>query len=242
MCGRIVLVGAPRDIADTFVLDQVPDLVPSFNIPPGGVIASVTAGLDGKARILRKLVWGLVPPGPRHTGTAPRLINARAETIARKAAFAESFAKRRCLIPVNGFYEWKKNGDHNQPFLIRRTNGGLFALAGIWNHWEYPGGKSLDACAIITTTAAPFMSAIHHRMPLVIPPVHWQTWLAAPGEESHLHTLLEQPAQPDLITHPVDPRVSDPGFDQPECLESWHPGHDGQLDMFSLPDKDHDHD
>ncbi len=233
MCGRIVLTSPPRDIAEVFALGDIPGIKPRFNIPPGGPIAAILAEPTNRDRVLRLLSWGLVPTGPRHTGEAPRLINARAESITRKNTFAASFAHRRCLIPVNGFYEWKQQAGKAQPFLIRRTDRGLFALAGIWDRWEFPGGKVQDSCAIITTAAAEFMKAIHHRMPAIIRPEHWQTWLTAPADQAGTCEKFLGPASPELITHPVDPRVGDPGFDGPECLAPWRGGHDGQLDLFA---------
>lgn len=231
MCGRIVLSKSPREIAAAFGLGEVPDLAPRFNIAPGGIISVIMSG--DKDRVLRRLVWGLAPPPGGRPGPGPRLINARSETIDRRETFAESFARRRCLVPVDGFYEWKKSGGKSQPYLVRRRDAGLFALAGIWDRWEYPGRQVTEACAIITTAAAAFMRPIHHRMPVVLAPEHWTRWLRSdPAEAAACKSLLVADESGDLLAHPVDPRMGNPEFDEPRCLETWRPGHTGQLDLF----------
>ncbi len=243
MCGRIVLNSPPGEIAVEFSLTALPELAPRYNIPPGGPVAAIMAGQGERDRVLRLLTWGLVSPDVRWRDTAPRLINARAETIARKAAFAESFARRRCLIPVNGFYEWKKTGGRAQPFLIHRRDGGLFALAGIWNRWEYPGGRILEACAIITTEAADFMREIHRRMPVLIAAAQRELWLHGSADDADAQVRSMVPEETGALTaHAVDPRVGDPAFDEPRCLEPWRPGHAGQLALFGPQDEDESHD
>lgn len=239
MCGRIVLSKSPAEVAAFFGLGDVPDLRPRFNIPPGGPIAAVLA--DGPDRVLRLLQWGISAPGPGRGGKAPQLINARGETIARKPAFAASFADRRCLIPVNGFYEWKPERGRKQAFLVRRRDGGLFALAGIWDTWEYPGGAVREACAIVTSAASGFMRPIHHRQPVIVAPADWPGWLgAAAASAAELRDMMAPRDSEDMIAHPVDPRVGNPDFDAPACLEPWRPGREGQLDLFASEEgKDH---
>ncbi len=231
MCGRIVLIASAQDMTREFGLADPPRIPPRYNIPPAGPVAAILA--EGPDRVLRFLQWGIQTPGPGRGGGSLRMINARAETIAHKTTFAEAFARRRCLIPVNGFYEWKRTGRRARPFLIRRPTGGLFTLAGIWSRWEYPGARVLDACAIITTEAADFMRDIHHRMPVVIAPGQRQKWLETPPAQATSCEPLLRPVTGDLIAHAVDPRVGSPDFDEPACLEPWRPGREGQLDLFA---------
>jgi len=232
MCGRIVLSKSPREIAEFLGLDGLPAWRPRYNIPPGGPITALLA--EGKDRILRLLQWGISAPGPGRGGKTPQLINARGETVARKPAFAESFARRRCLIPVNGFYEWKPDRGRKQAFLIRRRDGGLFTLAGIRDRWEYPGGQVRESCAIITSAAADLMKPLHHRQPVIVASADWSGWLgAAPCSGAELQELLASRDTAGMMAHPVDPRVGNPAFDEPACLESWQPGRQNQLDLFA---------
>lgn len=233
MCGRINLTSAPHALAETFFLDEVPDLVPRYNISPGQEIAAVLPGGPGAGRLFRPLMWGLHPPRRPGEESGPRLINARAETVARKTSFAESFRERRCLIPVTGFYEWKKNGALRQPFLFRRRDHGLFALAGLWSRWEFPGGRREENGTILTCAANSLMRPVHHRMPVILPPSAWSAWLDSPAHEADGLQELLQPATPgELVAHPVTRRVNRPEFDDPACLEPVPEEGDNQLALF----------
>lgn len=236
MCGRIMLTSPPHVLAEAFYLDLVPDLAPRFNIAPGGPLAAVLPQPDGPGRIIRLLDWGLVPPWSRNPSGGPKLINARGETITGKPAFAESFIHRRCLIPVDGFYEWQKRGKDRQPFLMRRKDKGVFALAGVWARWEYPGQRTLETCAVVTTEANSLMRPIHHRMPVILPPGDWKLWLDLDPAKADLCLALLRPAPvEDLLAYPVTPRVNRPEFDRPECAEPvWDDG-PGQLNLFGGP-------
>ena len=233
MCGRIVLTAAPHALAETFFLDQVPEVEPRFNICPGQEVGAVLVHPDSAGRRFRILQWGLVPPGGGRPDMGPRLVNARSETVAQKRSFANSFATRRCLIPVTGFYEWKKMGTARQPYLFRRKDSGLFALAGLWASWEYPGSKTRKSCTILTTSANSLMRPIHHRMPVILPRDDWKFWLDLPGDKADLLLAMLQPAPADeLLAHPVSRRVNRSDFDGPECLEPVQNDGGGQLPLF----------
>jgi putative SOS response-associated peptidase YedK len=233
MCGRITLSSAPHALAETFFLDQVPDVEQRFNISPGQEIGAVVANPESTGHRYRMLNWGLVPPGTPDPRTGPKLINARSETVAQKRSFADSFASRRCLIPVTGFYEWKKEGTIRQPYLFRRKDSGLFALAGLWASWEYPGGQAMDTCTVLTTGANALMRRVHHRMPAILPAKDWKFWLDLPAQKADLLLAMLQPAPADeLLAHPVTPRMNRPDFDGPECLEPVRNDHGGQLPLF----------
>lgn len=232
MCGRINLTAAPHALAETFFLDQVPVVEPRYNISPGQDIGAVTPDPDSRGRLFRPLRWGLIPPGERSLQPGPRLINARSETVNTKRSFADSFAHRRCLVPVTGFYEWKKTPKGPRPYLFRRPDAGLFALAGLWSRWERPGGAIEDSCTILTTAANSLMRPIHHRMPVILPAGDWDFWLDLDPEKADLLLDRLRPAEPDsLVRHPVTPRVNRPDFDEPACLEPVAED-DGQLQLF----------
>ena len=233
MCGRISLSTAPHALAETFFLDQVPEVEPRFNISPGQDIGAVLPNSGSDGNRFRLLGWGLTPPRSPRSEPAPRLINARSETVAQKKSFAESFAVRRCLIPVTGFYEWKKVGQTRQPYLFRRRDSGLFALAALWSTWEYPGRRSQKNCTILTTQANALMRPVHHRMPVILAARDWKKWLDLPGEKADLLLDLLKPDETDeLLTHPVNRRVNSPDFDEPGCLEPLRDESGGQLPLF----------
>ena len=233
MCGRINLTAAPHVLAERFYLDMVPDLEARYNIAPGQDIAAVVPNPRSEGRLLRRFRWGLVPPWSKDPRTGPKLINARSESVREKPAFREAFARRRCLVPVNGFYEWQKDGKASRPYLFRRRDSGVFALAGIWESWEYPGQQVLETCSILTTGANAVMRPIHHRMPVIVPEADWRLWFSLDEAQQDAVAALLQPAPADLlITHPVTSRVNSPAFDDPACLEPVDDDRKGQLNLF----------
>jgi len=135
--------------------------------------------------------WGLVPSWATDSSIGYKTFNARAETVDTKPAFRASFAKRRCLIPVSGFYEWKREGKKkSQPFLISMKSGELFALAGLWDSWKSPDGIELKSCTIITTTPNEMMKPIHDRMPVILSQTNESEWLSQSATRSTLKSLL----------------------------------------------------
>ena len=123
------------------------------------------------------LKWGLVPFWAKDASIGPRLINARCETLGQKPAFRAAFKSRRCLIPTNGFYEWMKEKEKKQPYLIQLTDGNLFAFAGLWEHWQGPDGSTIESCTVITTEANDLLRPIHDRMPVIITRKDYDSWL-----------------------------------------------------------------
>ncbi len=230
MCGRINLTSAPHVLAEKFYLDMIPDLVPRYNIAPSQDVAGIVPNPGSPGRLLRMFRWGLEPSWrTEEDAGAPCPINARSETVRDKPTFGEAFAHRRCLVPVNGFYEWRKRPGGNQPFLFRRRNSGVFALAGIWE----PQGDEGGTCAILTTKANRVMRPIHHRMPVILPATDWKLWLDLPADKLEQLNALMRPAPPELLlAHPVSRQVNRPAFDEPACLEPVADEQGGQLDLF----------
>jgi putative SOS response-associated peptidase YedK len=233
MCGRIVLFSAPHVLAEKFYLDMLPDLLPRYNIGPSSNIAGVVANPRSDGRMVRMFRWGLVPPWSPDPDVGAKMINARSETVLEKPSFREAFLARRCLIPVDGFYEWQKRDGVSQPFLFRPKDQGVFALAGLWENWEYPGERKLETCTILTTAANSTMRPIHHRMPVILPEKDWKVWLDLSRKKAEQLTTLLQPCASDvLLAHPVSRQVNKPAFDQPECLEPVWDDPRGQMNMF----------
>lgn len=219
MCGRYTLT-APGDVLlETFELDSAPPLAPRYNIAPTQEVTIVRRSEAG-ARELVLVRWGLVPFWAKEAAIGNRLINARAESLAEKPAYRDSFRKRRCLVPATGFYEWKAIEGGKQPYLFRRSDHGVFALAGLWSRWnERETGAPLESCAIVTTEPNELAATVHDRMPVILPRDAWPLWLAADVPVPDLATLFAPRPVDGLVVHAVSRRVNSPANDVAACLE-----------------------
>lgn len=216
MCGRYALHSRPDVIALAFGLSEIPaSIAPRFNIAPTTEVLVVRADADG-ARTPAQVRWGLVPHWAKDSKLAARLNNARGETVAQKPSFRDAYRRRRCLVPANGFYEWKRVEMRKQPYYISPVHGDLFAFAGLWERWDGPDG-SLETCAIVTTAANTLIQPIHDRMPVIVPPRHHARWLeCVPGRD--VADLLV-PCPPELIrVHAVNTAVNRASNDSPELI------------------------
>jgi putative SOS response-associated peptidase YedK len=199
MCGRYSLHSNPDVIALQFGLESVPDIAPRYNIAPTAQVLLVKPDGAALAR------WGLIPRWAKDPAIGLKLNNARAETLSQK--FRTAYFRRRCLIPANGFYEWKREGALKQPYYIQPANDELFAFAGLWEKWQ-----DLETCTVITTEANVTMGSIHDRMPVIISPEHYAGWLH--GEEG-----LLRPAAPTAIRcYPVSPAVNHAANESPALI------------------------
>ena len=196
---------------------KVDDLPPRYNLCPGESIAAVVS--DGEERRLGLLRWGLVPYWTKDAKIARAHINARAETVGRMPAFRDAFRRRRCLIPADGFYEWKREGRTKTPFLIRVRGGEPFAFAGLWERWRPPEGPPLLTCAILTCPANELVAPVHDRMPVILPPEAEAAWLdPAARDPDVLQDLLRPLPAETMEAWQVSPLVSSPRNDSPECI------------------------
>lgn len=214
MCGRYNLRSFPADIARLFGLMDFPAFHPRFNIAPTQLVIAVRQpDRTREAGIFR---WGFIPSWAKDEKSGPPLINARAETVREKPMFRAAFKSRRCLIPVDGFYEWKRDGKAKQPFNITMRDRKPFALAGLWESWS-GNGKSIDSCAIVTTTANELMQTIHDRMPVIVHPGDFDQWLG--GEPDGAAELLRPFASDEMAAYPVSTIVNNARNEVPECVE-----------------------
>lgn len=180
MCGRYSLTSPVEAMAGLFLFDERPNLGPRFNIAPTQEVP-VIRRTDAGQREIALMRWGLVPSWAKEIGGSAPLINARGETVAEKPSFRSAFKKRRCLIPADGFYEWKKlESGQKQPYRIALPDDAPFGFAGIWEQWQSAQGDMLESCAIITTLASDRIADIHPRMPVILPPDSFDDWLDAP--------------------------------------------------------------
>ena len=220
MCGRYNLITDAQALVDFFDIGQnlfdTGDLSPHYNIAPGQAVPIVRQGDAGRELLPAK--WGLVPHWSKEAKPKYSTINARAETVAEKPTYRDAFKRKRCLIPATGFYEWKREGDKKTPYHIRMKGGELFAFAGLWDHWDKEG-KGFDSCSIIVTAANAAMRPIHDRMPVILDPAQYNSWLnPAHFNRARLESLLV-PYAGRLETWPVSRRVNSPANDEPECIE-----------------------
>jgi putative SOS response-associated peptidase YedK len=175
MCGRYYLTAAAAEIRRRFRAEDVPELVPRYNIAPTQLCPVLVP--EGRERRVRMARWGLVPPWSRDLSLGAGMINAPAEAIDEKPAFRTSFQSQRCLVPASGYYEWDTKGARRQPYRIAPRAGALFAFAGLRERWTPELGEPVETFAIITTRANKLLSDVHDRMPVIIAPADYQLWL-----------------------------------------------------------------
>jgi putative SOS response-associated peptidase YedK len=183
MCGRYATTRSDTDLSILFDAVNVTEgLEPSWNVAPTDPVPLVRISQRQNARVLDTAKWGLVPPWATDPRAGARMINARAETVATTPAFAPSFARRRCLVPADGWYEWTGAGKHKQAHYMTPPSGAPLAFAGVW---AMSGGEVLT-CSIVTTAALGGLTRVHHRMPLILPRDRWPDWLAGGGDPADL--------------------------------------------------------
>jgi putative SOS response-associated peptidase YedK len=211
MCGRARLSSDVSEIKLVFSIPPhrpTPNFPPSWNVAPTDSLPVVRHNTKADERSLDLLRWGLVPFWAKDLNVGFANINAKAEGIENRPAFREAFQRRRCLVPVDSFYEWKKTGTGKQPYAIGLADRGLMALAGLWENWRSPAGEWIRSFAIITITPNELCAELHNRMPVVLKPEAWPVWL---GEEaadrSELKSLLTPFPSERMTCWPVSARV-----------------------------------
>jgi len=206
MCGRFAFYSPSEATAALFGASGSLDIKPRYNIAPTQDIAAICLGKDG-SRTLTSLRWGLVPSWAKDPSIGNRMINARAETVAEKPSFRAAYRKRRCLVLADGFYEWHTESSGKTPYFISLGNGSPFAFAGLWEHWQNKDSdETLYSATLITTAANKFMSALHHRMPIVLDPARADAWLA--GGDDTVQNVAQY--APTLRAWPVGRNVNNP--------------------------------
>ena len=230
VCGRFTLRAPAASWCQLFLPDLSPDEIgdfvpeeqsaPRYNVAPTQSIPCVARTDVGQPRELMFARWGLVPSWADDLAIGNRMINARSETASSKPAFKRAFAKRRCLIPADGYFEWMKTGSGKQPYLIHRPDNGLLAMAGLWETNRKVADQPITTCTVLTTSANDTTAAIHDRMPVFLQEDCFEKWLD-PGFRE-VQTLVEWmvPAPNDLLQpSPVSTRVNSPRNDDASCVE-----------------------
>lgn len=215
MCGRYSLTSPPEVIAERFRLVWTPGLDAHYNIAPSQMIPVIRETKEG--RVLTLMKWGLVPSWAKDPSIGERLINARAETIADKPSFRSAYRKRHCLIPADSFFEWKPGVAHKQPYCIHMADHQPFGMGGLWEHWTGPGGEVLETCTIITTQANTLVGQLHDRMPVIIQPADYSSWLE--GNAAEAERMLQAVPSELMGSYPVSTHVNRAANDDAECLK-----------------------
>jgi putative SOS response-associated peptidase YedK len=208
MCGRYVITSTPAAIRALFGYPEQPNFPPRYNVAPTQPIPVVRLHEGNRQFALMR--WGLIPSWVKDPKTFSLLINARSESVIDKPAFRAAMRRRRCLIPADGFYEWKEVGGRKQPVFVHlRQTGGPFAFAGLWETWTGPNGEEMDTAAIVTTNANRTLSAIHSRMPVIVPPDAFDLWLDCAKVDAQTAAALLVPARDDLLeAYEISPAVN----------------------------------
>jgi len=216
MCGRYTLATPVGRLAEEFGFDSSSEeFRTSYNVAPTQQVPAVLA--EGGKRRLEMLRWGLVPSWADDPGIGARMINARSETAPEKPSFRRAFRERRCLIPADGFYEWRRENGAKQPYYFHMREGRPFAFAGLWESWNRDG--EIRSCAILTTQANDLVGGIHERMPVILPRDHYDAWLDPEAEGEEVAGLLVPYPGDDLEAYPVSRFVNSPGNDDSRCIE-----------------------
>ncbi len=227
MCGRYSITMPPEAMRELFEYSEQPNFPPRYNIAPTQAVPVVR--LDNGARHFVLVRWGLVPSWAKEVSPSSPMINARSETIFEKPSFRSAVRRRRCLFPVDGFYEWRRSGPRKQPFMIRRTDARPFAMGGIWEHWIGADGSELESAAIITTAANATLEPIHHRMPVIIEQSNFDRWLTTSETDAESLFSLMGPASDDLLeAFTISDRVNKVANDD-AAIQDAHQPVDGDL-------------
>jgi putative SOS response-associated peptidase YedK len=220
MCGRFVVFNDFEQLKEHFLIDKVlSELTLNYNVAPTQEILAIIQqeGLN----VLEKLHWGFVPRWAKDISTGYKMINARIETIAIKPSFRDAFKKRRCLIPADGFYEWKGEKGNKQPFFIKLPDEKPFAFAGLWETWS-DKDKPDDiyrSCTIITREASPCLKDIHHRMPAILSPDTYDAWLNHENQDSEaLQEILTKKTVTEFMVRPVSKQVNSARVNDPSNI------------------------
>ena len=236
MCGRFVSTASPERIASYFGAEAVAEsLGENYNVAPTQDIYAVVTGADGVVRV-QAFHWGLIPSWAKERKIGNRMINARSETLAEKPAFRGLFKKKRCIIPMDGFYEWKPGRDDGplnakgkplkQPLFIRRLDGEPLAVAGLWAAWKDPTdpeSRFLHSASVITTSANKMLEPVHDRMPVLVPESSWSLWLDPKNDDvSTLSDIFAPRDDGELTMYEVSTDVNNVRNTGPALIQPLH--------------------
>jgi putative SOS response-associated peptidase YedK len=209
MCGRFAQRSDPKRLAKEFEVAEVPQAEVRYNVAPTQNILGVRMVSDEREMTFFK--WGLIPAWAKDTSMGARLINARSETVEEKPSFRQAFKQRRCIIPADGFYEWRREGGKKQPYFFHMRDERPFGFAGLWERWEGDGGQVINSCTILTTEANEVLRPVHDRMPVILHPDDYELWLDVDARKHDLVKELLRPyAAGEMLGYPVSESINSP--------------------------------
>jgi putative SOS response-associated peptidase YedK len=224
MCGRYRLSKTEKYLLEHFGVRSREDFEwkPRYNIAPTDQVPVIRQDKNEPERTISSMRWGLIPYWAKDASMGAKMINARSESLTEKPAFKDAIERRRCLVPADAFYEWKKTSSGTRivrhPFLIRMKNDEAFAFAGIWDRWKSPEGKLVLSVSILTTDANPLVRDVHDRMPVIVPREHYDLWLDPSFRDvKALEEILKPYDEREMEKLPVSNRVNSVKNDDPEC-------------------------
>jgi putative SOS response-associated peptidase YedK len=220
MCGRFRQTRSQKLLEDRFQAESEDEIevIPRYNIAPTQPVVTVRQEPGKSSRRLSNMRWGLIPSWAKDMSGSGQAINARSESVTERLSFSDAVHYRRCLIPADGFYEWKRTGKTRQPYMFEVGEGELFAFAGLWDQWKDPQGKVIESCTILTTGSNDLLAEIHDRMPVIVPPDKYTLWLDPEVEDFDAVKAILQPYDASLMRHyPVSPRVNSVQNEDAEC-------------------------
>jgi len=223
MCGRYALYGPVSRLRETFEAEiEGFDFTPRYNAAPMQWLPVVRQRSAGE-RVIHLLRWGLVPSWAKDETIATKLINARGETAADKPSFRSAYRKRRCIVPANGFMEWKALEKGKQPYYVHAANDALFGLAGLWERWSPPDGEPIDTFTIITIDANAAIRTLHDRMPVIVAPEHFGRWLDPKTPLNEVAMQIAPCPDAEIAMHPVARAVGNVKNNAPGLIEAVAP-------------------
>lgn len=220
MCGRVVQRSPLQDVADYFGAVRFEEgqvIPPRYNLAPSQDILVIRPSQQGQHHEALMMRWGLIPSWAKDPSIGNRMINARAETAADKPAFRDAFRRRRCIVPVDGFYEWQKLKAGKQPYYIHGRQGRPLALAGLWDRWS-GDGRVIESCTILTTSPNELIRPLHDRMPVILSLDRIGQWLDLRTPFDALQSLMRPCPADELEIYPVQLRVNSPANDDPNLI------------------------
>ena len=218
MCGRFTIDIPPELLFELFGLAEFPRITPRFNIAPTQQVPVIRRYGDGQNH-LDFLHWGLIPSWAQDKSIGSKMINARSETVTEKPAFRQAIRYRRCLVPSSGFYEWLTEGKEKQPWYIHLKDGSPMVFAGLWETWKSAEGEVVESCTILTTASNRLVAPLHDRMPVILHPDEYRTWLERTTTDPTGLKKMFQPYPADLMEMwPVSSAVNKVGNDSADLV------------------------
>jgi len=222
MCGRFAQATSLSQLARQFGAETSVDIaVPGYNVAPTSTVAVVRIPKPGAVRVMEGLKWGFIPSWAKDPALGAKMANARSETASEKPSFRAALKARRCLIPADGFFEWKAGKTPKLPYYFTLKSGEPLALAGLWERWKPPaGGPEVVTFTLLTVGANELMAAVHDRMPVILPPEDWAAWLDPTLQDvTRIQEFLKPFPSGQMACRMVSTYVNSPRNQGPKCIE-----------------------